>query len=158
MAIPAAFQDDEIVLVFLYTHQELEVFHYYNINYVLRGGRHPEELRIKALAALLETALSKLPAFAGPSIRIMNMDASTKRDHVPGKIVTYKPFMSSGQIDWKPTPPQVRLFLMGKTGRYIGGMSRFPDEREVLFLPRTVFKVLSATPNAGTIDYVLEEQ
>ncbi len=156
-ALPAGFGDDDLVLVYLYTHQELRTYHYRNINAVLRGAWHPKKKQLLALASLLSDALRKMPPFVGQSVRIMQMDAATAAQHQVGHVVCYKAFTSSGDTHWTPAPGQVRLTIAGKSGRFIGDLSRFPHEREVLFLPGTRFRVLAANSIAGTIHYVLEE-
>ena len=140
--VPASFTTDDKVVVYLYTHQTLKDYHYKSINAVLRGLPHIKEAELLKIAAMLESALQKLPAHPAECHRLTYLDTRSLAAHGAGSCPAYPAFTSSGLQKWKAKSGQVRIVIHGKTGRYIAKFSRFPDEQEVLYLPNTNFLVL----------------
>jgi hypothetical protein len=155
--VPFDFTDDDIVLVYLYTHQTLRHYHYKSLNKVLRGLDHPKRDELLRLAGLVSTSLRKLPPHVGFTSRVTYLDRASLDEHRLGTTVTYLGFTSSSKLAWTPKRGQIQLTIYGKTGRYIGGMSRFPHEEEVLYCPGTKFRIVQADTTFGIMKFVMEE-
>lgn len=155
--IPIDFNTDDLVAIYLYTHQQLHTYHYKSLNQVLRGLGHRKRKELLILAAALETALRKLPPYEGFLSRETGFDQAELNKHRVGAIVTYPAFTSTSKKPKAPLTRAIALEIYGKSGRCIEGFSRFPAEEEVLFLPGTQFQVLHVTRRNGKINIVLEE-
>ena len=142
--LPRGFSNDDLVAVYWYTHQKLRKLTYKSLNAVLWGQYRPARKELLEMCAHLVVALEKLPTFVGPCWRTAKFDVTKGCPHPTGGVVQYPAFTSTsrkkrGVPDWGGSYIRVE----GVTGRYIGGISRFPDEEEVLFLPGTAFNVLT---------------
>lgn len=110
---------------------------YEAMNAALHQGRDgPSTVAV----GVLNDALSRLPAYDGPVVRRVTMDAEALAKHVPGSIVDYPAFTSAtrGTSDVFEHRPH-RLIIDGKTGRDISQWSAYRrSELEVLFgVPRS---------------------
>lgn len=142
--LPANFSNDDLVAVHWYTHQKLRKLNYKSLNAVLWGQYRAEKKELLELSAHLTVALEKLPPFVGTCWRTAKFDVTGACAHPEGGTTQYPAFTStSRQPRVPPSPGGTFIKLESRTGRYIGGMSRFPDEEEVLFLPGTTFDVLT---------------
>lgn len=144
MPLPTGFSNDDLVAVYWYTHQKLRKLTYKSLNAVLWGQYRPARKELLEMSAHLTVALEKLPPFTGACWRTTRFDVTQGWPHPASGTVQYPAFTSTsrkkrGMPDWGGS----YIRIDGISGRYIGGISRFPDEEEVLFLPGTVFNVLT---------------
>jgi len=155
--IPAGFDSDDRVLVYLYTHQRLRTYHYKSLNSVLRGEYHPCSAELLSLANLLNQALSKLPPLPGTFSRVTYLDLNALLHHPVGAVVRYDAFTSTSLRQMPVRGHSVRYTIYGTTGRHIANFSRFPLEEEVLFLAGTSFLVLQVDVKPDITHLIMEE-
>jgi len=158
--IPGEFDDDDQVVTHWYTYESFDPsLNYRELNKLLRTGSHPNEAHLWILAAYLNEALAKLPPRKGISFRVIEDYPGFVTMYVENSIVTEQSFISSSRNPKKRLPGIIYFTLVGKSGRNIGGMSRFLIEDEVLFPPQTKFMVnVVDYLTDKTIHVVLEEQ
>lgn len=151
MRLPSNFNNDDVVSVYWYTHQNLRTLNYKSLNAVLWGQHRPAKRELLELCAHLTVALEKLPPYTGPCWRTAKFDVTVAAPHVTGQSVQYPAFTStSRKLRAMPPPGGSYIEVEVRTGRYIGGLSRFADEEEVLLLPGTTFEVLTNRVTGGT--------
>ena len=113
---------------------------YDDYNRTLRSRRAADTKKYGPAIELINTALEKFPNYVGDVVRY-----DTKKSvnsWTPGKIKNFKSYTSTSKkkgFKWKGN---VKFFIKSKTGKYVGFISAFPNEEEVLFGPNTKFKVL----------------
>jgi hypothetical protein len=150
MPLPNNFSNDDLVAVYWYTHQTLRKLTYKSLNAVLWGQHRAAKKELLEMCAHLTIALEKLPPYVGPCWRTAKFDVTKDCPHPTGATVQYPAFTStSRRIRDIPSWGGTYIELESRSGRYIGGISRFRGEDEVLFLPGTVFKVLTNRDNGG---------
>lgn len=144
MPLPNNFSNDDVVSVYWYTHQTLRTLTYKSLNAVLWGQYRPAKRELLEMCAHLTVALEKLPAYRGPCWRTSKFDVTSTAPHPTGRVIQYPAFTSTSR-EPRRMPPSGGTYIEVevRTGRYIGGLSRFPDEQEVLLLPGTIFEVLT---------------
>lgn len=157
---PAGFEDDDRVVTHWYTKDAFDPnLDYRALNTLLRTGSHPNASSLLILALNLTDALSKLPNEAGMSYRVMQNYPTFAAEYALGSIVTERSFLSSSRNPRNSFPGQIYLTLFGRSGSFIGGMSEFLAEDEILFPSQTKFEVLKVVNLAdGTIHVIMEEQ
>lgn len=150
MPLPRDFNNDDVVSVYWYTHQTLQTLTYKSLNAVLWGQYRSAKRELLEMCAHLTIALEKLPPYVGSCWRTSTFDVTLTTPHPTGLPVQYPAFTSTS---CKPRRmPRVGTYIEVevRTGRYIGGLSRFPGEEEVLLLPGTTFEVLTNRLTLGT--------
>lgn len=156
-AIPPNFDNDDRVLIYLYTHQTLHIYHYKSINSVLRGEYHPDSAELLNLAHLLRKALLKLPPLPGMFTRVSYLSLTILLGHQAGEVVCYPSFTSTSLKRMPVSNHSVRYTIIGRTGRHIAKFSRFPKEEEVLFPSGTSFRVLQVDREPDITHIIMEE-
>lgn len=157
MTLSRDVSNTDLAVLYLYTHQDLSVYHYKSINDVLRGKSHARSREILEIAAMLASALGKMPVHKGYCVRYVSLSASELLDYIVGNTVTFEAFSSSSanmSLFW---PLNVRFTIISNSGRDISSVSRYPKEKEVLFAPKSRFKVLQSSTSSGISDIVLRE-
>lgn len=77
--------------------------------------------------------------------------------HAVGATIAYPAFTSTSQLDRVAMPGGTLIVISSRTGKFIGGISRFPGEAEVLFQPAATFAVLINRVIGGIREIYLEE-
>jgi hypothetical protein len=158
MSLPGNFTNDDLVAVYWYTHQNLKSLNYKSLNAVLWSVPRKEKKELLELSAHLTIALEKLPPFEGRCWRTAKFDVTAQLAHAEGTTVQYPAFTSTSKsLRKRPINGGSYILLTSKTGRYVGGISRFPGEAEVLFMPGAIFNVLTNNQNGGTRELEMEE-
>lgn len=148
-------------------------FDYENVNKTLRGntdygftmGDSKEAIAQRKIedAYVATAALNKLPAFKGTVYRGTKFKEAdlykATRAYKVGQTVTEQAFTSSSQSSdnkyWSGA--NVRYVINSKSGRNIESVSKFPDEKEVLFAPQTEFKIIKSSNEDGVLTFYLDE-
>ena len=158
VGLPSGFTNDDLVAVYCYTYQNLRTLTYKSLNAVLWGEPRWAKKELLELAAHLTVALEKLPAHTGFCWRSTKFDVTAGLGHPVGATVQYPAFTSTSRLARnQPRQGGSYIVVLSKSGRYSGGISRFPKEAEVLFLPGTVFNVLTNQVIGGIRQIDLEE-
>jgi len=157
--LPTPLDGDDQVVVNWYTQDSFDPdLNYQTLNHVLRGAAHARTAQLLALAAYLIEALGKLPPHQFWTYRVVHSHPTIRSEYSPGSVVTERGFVSSSRNPRNPLPGQAYFTLIGKTGRFIGFLSHFLLEDEVLFAPQTTFKILAADDLAdGTSHFIMKE-
>lgn len=143
--------DQEILAIHVYTGEEFEA-----INDRLRQETNPTD-ELLAFTETLKKALMRLPAYEGEVYRAGSLPPEELLRHQMGAIITY-PAFTSASLHQKPLLGPHRFIVRSKTGRSIEKFSQFEEEREVLFISGTQFKVLDRKDeDGGVIQFVLQE-
>ena len=106
----------------------------YKINDLLRRGE-PLSPQEKEIIGNIERAIAKLPVYKGEVYRSLESDMMTdlerfNQEHIPGRIVSYQAFTSTGTIVYDESM-DIQLIIESKTGR---DMRKYnPMEQEILF-------------------------
>jgi hypothetical protein len=101
-----------------------------------------EELDQK-VAALL-AALDKLPPHRGVSFRGRTLESSFGQE---GQVIVTRELTATSRsvsVATENFTVPALYVVLGRTGRAIEGLSRHPEEREVVFLPASVFMVVKS--------------
>lgn len=138
---------EEVMAIYSYTTNDI----YKKLNQTLRNGRTVTAAmrkKYRPIAKIITSGLKKLPKYKGDVIRFQGKakDKFTRwRPAKPGKpdnIKTLKAFTStSKKLKGFCFSGSAKLKIKSKNGRFIGMMSNFPHESEVLFPPNSKFKV-----------------
>ena len=126
------------------------------LNAALREGRAG---RSTIAADVLNGALDKLPAYNGPVVRRVQLDADALAKHVPGNVVDYPAFTSATknlERDVMRRKPH-RLIIESRTGRSIAPWSAAEWQDEVLFGYPRRFEVMTRKAMDGYIEIKLRE-
>lgn len=158
MALPNDFTNDDLVTIFWYTHQNTKPYTYKSLNAVMWGEPRPLKKELLELSSHLTLALEKLPPFQGICWRTTRFDVTRKLAHPVGNVVQYPAFTStSSQPRTQPKNGGSYMLIMCSTGRDVSGLSRFPNETEILMLPGTNYHVLTNELDSGTRIILMEE-
>lgn len=104
------------------------------------GNASSEDLDRKVAALLV--ALEKLPPHRGVSFRGRSLDSSFGRE---GQVIVTRELTATSRsvaVATENLTSPALYVVLGRTGRAIEDLSRHPHEREVVFLPASVFKVV----------------
>jgi hypothetical protein len=116
----------------------------------------PRESQEIEVARLLG-ALAKLPKYRGLSFRGLEPSAAPYR---PGEVVV-SPVIIATTMDLRIATENFAidrvLAIFGTLGRSLEAHSQHPHEREILYLPSTVYKI-GETMNVDGVEVVLVEQ
>lgn len=159
--LPADVDDDDQVVMHWYTKDSFPDpnLDFRALNYLLRTGAHSNAFYLWILAVYLNEGLLKLPVRAGMSYRVIHNYPGFVATYQLASIVTEQSFLSSSRNPRNPFPGSVYFTLFGHSGRFIGGMSEFLTEDEILFPPQMQFKILEIDNLAdGTIHVIMQEQ
>jgi hypothetical protein len=131
----------EIMALLFYTSQG-----YKEINQHFRGhiGEAGDHIWV-TMSKLILDGVKKLPPFQGPVSRIASLSDQDLLPFFPGNVVEFRSF-TSAMLESHASLKGIGLsntifYITSKNGRQISSYSIFPDEQEILFLPRTLFKV-----------------
>jgi len=97
----------------------------------------------RKVAALL-TALKKLPPHRGVSFRGRSIDSSYGRE---GQVIVTRELTATSRsvaVATENLTAPALYVVIGRTGRAIEKLSRHPGEREVVFLPTSMFSVVKS--------------
>lgn len=130
---------EEVMAIYSYTTNDV----YKKLNQTLRSGRKADKEKYGAMVDIINNGLEKLPKFSGQVVRFEKKKSVNSWQ--PGKIKTFKAYTSSSKKKGFCWSGNVKLKIKSKTGRYIGMMSRYANEQEVLFPPKSKFKVIKLT-------------
>lgn len=117
-----------------------------------KGSNNPpptpskEWLRSMEYAALLESALNKLPPYKGEVYRGQEIYGDERAAIYPGRVLHTKTFFSTSKEGG--FSGNIRFVIQSLTGRFIRELSSHPSENEVLFAPNRNFLVEHVEPNA----------
>ena len=157
VTVPFGITSDDLVVMYLYTHQELAVYHYRSINDVLRGASHRKSAEILKIADLLGAALEKLPPVKGHVFRITWLKGWLRVQHLIFSRITYHAYTSSSLLSNPPLAGNTDMFIVSKSGRDISWLSRFPSEQEVLIPHGAKFDILRTSMKSGRLQVVMKE-
>ena len=90
---------------------------------------------------LLAGALRKLPPFSGEVFRRVDLPEDVLEGARAGRFSDRAFLSCSEEPNLDTFPGKDMLVIHSRTGRSIAALSRYPQEREVVFLPETVFDV-----------------
>ena len=113
---------------------------YDDYNRTLRSRRVADKKKYGPAIEMINNGLKLFPLFKGNVVRYEKKKSVNSWG--VGKVKNFKAYTSTSKkkgFKWKGN---VKMFIKSKTGRYVGFISAFPNEQEVLFAPATKFKVL----------------
>jgi hypothetical protein len=113
---------------------------YDDYNRTLRSRRASDKKKYGPAISMINNGLKVFPLYKGNVIRFEKKKSVNSWG--VGKIKTFKAYTSTSKkkgFKWKGN---IKMFIKSKTGRFVGFISAFPAEQEVLFGPNTKFKVL----------------
>jgi len=135
------------------------------LNKDLRGGKALSHENIN-LTKNIDSALEKLPKYKGETIRNVSFSNDSElnsflKSHKKGSVVNYKSYTSTSKNTevFGASLDNVKLKIIGKSGRDISGFSISSREGEVLYPKDTKFTIKSITKEktfAGTDMKVIE--
>jgi hypothetical protein len=106
------------------------------------GNASSEDLDRKVAALLV--ALEKLPPHRGVSFRGRSLDSSFGRE---GQVIVTRELTATSRsvaVATENLTAPALYVVLGRTGRAIEDVSRHPAEREVVFLPASMFTVVKS--------------
>ncbi|MCP3420726.1 hypothetical protein [Nocardioides pinisoli] len=106
------------------------------------GNASSEDLDRKVAALLV--ALEKLPPHRGVSFRGRSLDSSFGRE---GQVIVTRELTATSRsvaVATENLTSPALYVVLGRTGRAIEDVSRHPAEREVVFLPASMFTVVKS--------------
>jgi hypothetical protein len=139
----AALSDDEIVAMIGYTESD-----YRMLNGALRAGDVKELLRLGRYIAHTRNGLAALPDFSGPVYRGTEYFAGLSKYKV-GAVIEEAGFTSASYDAGSEFGGSVEFVILSRHGKRIDFLSAFKNEKEVLFMPGTRFKILERTDEDG---------
>lgn len=126
----------------------------YKINAPLRNG-DPLTKEQRAMADALDSALKKMPVYEGTVYRSLNgemMDTKSFWDkHIPGNIVRYPAYTSSGTVVYDETM-DIQMIIQSKNARDIRKFN--PGEFEILFPRNSEFIVVRREGNTVWLEEI----
>lgn len=133
---------EEITAIWGYTTDLYKV-----LNTPLRSGGYATNLKLQAYVEAAQLGLSKMPKFKGLTSRGMTI-APGQLDKVlaayrPGMLVEESAFISTSAGSKAAFGGNIIIRIQSKTGVDVSAYSRYPGEREVLYMPGTRHRVLS---------------
>lgn len=128
---------EEVMAIYSYTTNDI----YKDLNRTLRSGRVADKKKYGPMVDIINDGLAKLPKFVGNVVRFEKKKSVNSWG--PGKVKTFKAYTSSSKKKGFCWSGNTKLKIKSKTGRFIGMMSAFKNEQEVLFPPKTKFRVIS---------------
>ena len=148
---------EEVLAIHAYTENSW----YRKINGVLRSpGRYSaaDKALYKPLANILKEGLLKMPKYSGKVIRWADWGERTIKRLKVGKNKLMKAFTSSSKnLAFTWGSKNVKMIIKSKTGRYIGFLSQYEHEQEVLFPPYKKFKVTKKTEDGHVTVFDMTE-
>lgn len=131
---------EEVLAIHAYT----ENAYYKGINKVLRGRgvTKAERERYTPIIDLMKSGLKKLPVYKGNVIRWVSWSETTLKRLKLGSNKVFKAFTSSSKKPNFTWSGNTKLKIKAIKAHFIGMISQFPTEEEVLFMPGSKFKVL----------------
>jgi SPP1 gp7 family putative phage head morphogenesis protein len=133
--------------------------YYRNINRFLRG-EGGDDLSTMAPVVSAVAGLSKLPEYEGTVFRGITLEGLPNavkflEAHQAGEIVEYSAFTSAGYKE--PFAGNVQYVIHSRYGRVVEALSPHPSEMEVLFAPRTRFRIVSIDATNLPVRIEMEE-
>ncbi len=144
--------DDELIALRGYTGED-----YSMINRALRENNVETHKFMDVYIEEAEAALKKLPPYKGIVLRGEHMDADRfHRDFFGKQSINTKQFFSTSMDT--SFPGNAQYVVNSKTGKEITFISKFPNEREILFPKGIEFEVISAKEvSPGNFNIYLKE-
>lgn len=130
---------EEVLAIHAYT----ENAYYKGINKVLRGRgvTKEERARYTPIIDLMKTGLSKLPVYKGDVIRWVSWSETSLKRLKVGANKVFKAFTSSSKKPNFKWSGNTKLLIKAKKAHFIGMISQYPAEEEVLFPANSRFKI-----------------
>lgn len=125
---------------------------YVCLNPYLRGEAESSP-DVDKLVETVNAGLRRLPRYQGLVLRGATLPESVRAQHTVGAVIEYPSYTSTSS--GTPFPGADHFIIYSETGRPV--MTINPGESEVLFLPKTKFKVLELTETNGVRTYVMRE-
>lgn len=118
---------------------------YAKINYALRKNDAAMLAKLAPYVQLIRTGLAQLPPFVGTVHRGVDLSntAAAVAKYRPGAIVVEEGFTSTSYDIAYSLIGNTRFVIESKRGRNIESLSAFQNEKEVLFMPGSRFRVRS---------------
>jgi hypothetical protein len=118
------------------------------LNKSLRKGDYQTNLALQAYVEAAQHGMAKMPKFVGMTSRGMSISESDLDKVLSvyrvGQVVEEASFISTSAGDKAAFGGNVLIRIIGKRGVDVAPFSKYPGEREVLYMPGTRLKVLSA--------------
>jgi SPP1 gp7 family putative phage head morphogenesis protein len=118
------------------------------LNKSLRKGDYQTNLALQAYVEAAQHGMAKMPKFVGMTSRGMSISESDLGKVLSvyrvGQVVEEASFISTSAGDKAAFGGNVLIRIIGKRGVDVAPFSKYPGEREVLYMPGTRLKVLSA--------------
>lgn len=130
---------EEVLAIHAYT----ENGYYKGINKVLRGRgvSAQERERYTPIINLMKSGLSKLPVYKGDVIRWVSWSETSLKRLKVGAVKVFKAFTSSSKKPNFKWSGNTKLLIKAKKAHFIGMISQYPTEEEVLFPTNSRFQV-----------------
>lgn len=107
----------------------------------------------------LNKAMGELPVVEKTVYRnLKDMPAKSLQQYKEGATIVWDTFQSSTIDDKKYSDRPIRMIIEAKTPRYIGAVSKWPNEQEALFLPGTRLLVTKTETVNGQIIIRLKQK
>jgi SPP1 gp7 family putative phage head morphogenesis protein len=135
---------------------------YGTLNNALRAGKYTSDLRLQAYVEAAQHGLEKMPKFQGLTSRGMTLHGQALENmlkaYQPGTIFEEAAFISTSEGAKAAFGGNVFIRIHGKRGVDISQFSKYPGEREVLYMPGTQLRVLKVEKSpSGTYVVDMEE-
>lgn len=132
---------EEVLAIHAYTEND----YYKGINKVLRSRSvsKAERERYTPIINLMKSGLKKLPVYKGNVIRWVSWSETTLKRLKVGSTKVFKAFTSSSKKPNFTWSGNTKLQIKAYKAHFIGMISQYPTEEEVLFMPNSKFKVLA---------------
>ena len=112
---------------------------YKHLNRTLRSGKVADKKKYGPLIDVINSGLDKLPNFKGNVVRFEKKGSVNSWG--VGKIKNFKAYTSTSKKKDFCWSGNTKMYIKSYTGKFIGMISAYKSEQEVLFKPKTKFKV-----------------
>jgi len=133
---------EEVLAIHAYT----ENGYYKGINRTLRSGKAADKEKYGPFIQVMKNGLGKLPNYKGQVTRFTTWSKGSIKRLKIGAIRSLKAFTSSSKKKGFTWNGKTKLIIQSTKGKFIGMMSQYPSEEEVLFMPNSKFKVTKVVP------------
>ncbi|HEU4613419.1 MAG TPA: ADP-ribosyltransferase domain-containing protein [Kofleriaceae bacterium] len=152
-AVLARVPEAELVAILLYTST-----HFVEMNKALRTADASKLDDVGDAIALASAGLEKMPVYQGWTYRgVDSLPAEVLAKYVPGQTVTEEAFTSSSYAESGQYAGNVQFRIKSKDGRLVESLSRYDNEKEVLFKPGSKFKVVDKERDGDRVVITMEE-
>jgi hypothetical protein len=112
---------------------------YKHLNRTLRSGKAADKKKYGPLIDVINSGLDKLPDFKGNVVRFEKKGSVNSWG--VGRIKNFKAYTSTSKKKDFCWAGNTKMYIKSYTGKFIGMISAYKSEQEVLFKPKTKFKV-----------------